>query len=162
MKSACQCGHDSDDHNGLYGNADCGILHCGCSKFAAAPTAPVLPHGVIGSVDYTVNLATVAAPVGQAGFEHSVGELAQRVINENPPTTLSAAYRQVAKDLYHTINPIGRPAAPAANAEELKQARRDALLEVIELVRIAVPPTWNGSTRDAIEKAIRALMEKPE
>lgn len=62
----------------------------------------------------------------------------------------------------HLASPENITAVILAFREELKQARRDALVEVIELVHIAVPPTWNGSTRDAIEKAIRALMEKPE
>jgi hypothetical protein len=38
--------------------------------------------------------------------DHPVDELAQRIINEIPHTTLSAAYRETAKRLYDTLNPI--------------------------------------------------------
>lgn len=40
-----------------------------------------------------------------AGFKHAVDELAQKIIDENKGTSMSAAYRQVAKDLYQTIHP---------------------------------------------------------
>lgn len=38
-------------------------------------------------------------------FETPADELAQRVIDEHPGTSMSAAYRAVAIDLYYTINP---------------------------------------------------------
>ena len=39
-------------------------------------------------------------PAETSGFEHAVDELAQKIIDENKGTSMSAAYRQVAKDLY--------------------------------------------------------------
>lgn len=56
---------------------------------------------------------------GVPDVEHPVDELAQRVIDENPPTTMSAAYREVARRLYDTINPIGRAASVAPQPKEL-------------------------------------------
>lgn len=41
-----------------------------------------------------------------SAYEHPVDELAQRVIADNPPTTISAAYRETARRLYETINPV--------------------------------------------------------
>lgn len=91
--------------------------NCGrCEKPVVMVEGSGWMHATQEDYKNCAGIVAPTAPVGQPGFEHSVDELAQRVINENPPTTLSAAYRQVAKDLYHTINPIGRPAAPAANA----------------------------------------------
>lgn len=39
------------------------------------------------------------------GWEHPVDELAQRVLDDVPNTSITAAYREVARRLYDTLNP---------------------------------------------------------
>lgn len=57
-------------------------------------------------------------PAETSGFEHAVDELAQKIIDENKGTSMSAAYRQVAKDLYLAFHSAGGEAV--ANEPWLK------------------------------------------
>lgn len=49
---------------------------------------------------------TTQASKPNGKFDHPVDELAQRLIDENYGTSMSAAYRETARRLYDTINPI--------------------------------------------------------
>ena len=75
-----------------------------------------------------------SAPPSLKNPEHPVDELAQRIINESPHTSSCAAYRETARRLYDTINPVHESTAqldaedqhPKMRAEPVEE-RCDAL-----------------------------------
>lgn len=64
-------------------------------------------------------------PAETLGFEHAVDESAQKIIDENKGTSMSAAYRQVAKDLYLALHSLDGEAVANEPWLKIEFTRKD-------------------------------------
>ena len=64
-------------------------------------------------------------PAETSAFEHAVDESAQKIIDENKGTSMSAAYRQVAKDLYLALHSAGGEAVANEPWLKIEFTRKD-------------------------------------
>lgn len=100
----------------VLGNTYCNI--CGGWLHAGAPSTPPVTSDQPLASEVAPGLEEVPVRFKHNGFEHAVDRMAQKVIDDHPGSTLTAAYRAVAEELHYLIPPA--PAEPqGAEAPEL-------------------------------------------